>query len=213
MIRIVWAGVDALEPEAALPLLSDYRRRSLARLKDPRARRESAGAELLLLHALRELRPALRPPLDIRTGENGKPCLADGGLSFSLSHSGGRALCALSDRELGADIQARRSFDQRLARRFFAPEELAYILAAPDRDGAFTQVWALKESYAKALGLGLRLPLSSFSVIREGRIGIEGWDLRAWEAEGFSLAVCAPDGDGAAPVKIELDREAERLWT
>ena len=63
-----------------------------------------------------------------------------------------------------------------MAERFFAPEEYDLIMSAPEseRSDAFTRLWALKESFLKATGLGLTLPLSAFTV----RVGEDGVSVR-----------------------------------
>ena len=52
-----------------------------------------------------------------------------------------------------------------LAERFFAPHEAAALrrVDASDRPARFLEYWTLKESYIKARGLGLAIPLASFS--------------------------------------------------
>lgn len=189
MLRVTYADIGALEYQSALFKLSAYRRERLEQVRTELGRKQGGGAELLLCRALEEL--GLETPPDIAADENGKPRLRGGELFFSLSHSGPFVLCAVSDRELGADIQERKPFNERLARRFFAPDELARILSAPDRDRTFTEIWAQKESYIKALGLGLKLPLESFSVLSLP----EPW--RLWHRSGgrFTAAVCTESGE------------------
>lgn len=198
MLRVTFADIGALELQSALFKLSAYRRERLEQVRTELGKKQGAGAELLLCRALEEL--GLKTPPDIVADENGKPRLRGGELFFSLSHSGPWALCAVSDRELGADIQVRKPFNQRLARRFFAPDELELILSAPDRDRAFTEIWAKKESYIKALGLGLKLPLESFSVLSLP----EPWGLWSRTEPGFCAAVCS-----AGPEEPEFFRETE----
>lgn len=82
----------------------------------------------------------------------GKPYFADLPIRFSLSHSGEMAILAVSDREIGADIEQLREVDTRLAERFFTAREAAYV--AGDRD-RFFEVWTKKEAYGKWKGDGL----------------------------------------------------------
>jgi 4'-phosphopantetheinyl transferase len=101
----------------------------------------------------------------------GKPRLAepvDVPLSFNLSHTGGMVACAVaSGHELGVDAEdtTRRLDYLALARRFFAPAEVAAIEgAAPaEQPAAFYRFWTLKEAYLKARGLGLSAPLGGFA--------------------------------------------------
>ena len=71
-------------------------------------------------------------------------------------------------REIGVDIERiRPEFGgDAIAGRFFAPGEIAELRALPDesRSLAFFHGWARKESYIKAKGKGLALPLDEFEV-------------------------------------------------
>lgn len=188
--RLTYADARALPLSAEAASLSDYRRARLAGLKSELARRESLGAELLLRRALGAPEGE---PLRIGVRDGGKPFLPDREVFFSLSHSGGFVLCALSDRELGADLQRERRWNESVARRCFAPPEREWILSAADRDAAFHQVWAMKESYIKALGTGLSLPLNSFSVPLDGLPGENCGGWRFWHTcrEGLHFALCS----------------------
>jgi len=110
-------------------------------------------------------------PESIRFAHNpqGKPSLEAGPLRFNLAHSGSLVLFALTlDREVGVDIESIRSDfgGEAIARRFFAPAEVASLLTLPpsDRTLAFFQGWTRKEAYIKAQGQGLSMPLDQFEV-------------------------------------------------
>ncbi|MBQ4556063.1 MAG: 4'-phosphopantetheinyl transferase superfamily protein [Clostridia bacterium] len=90
--------------------------------------------------------------------DKGKPYFADLDICFSLSHSGDRAILAVSKKEIGADIQIMRPISSGVARRFFTENEQAYIAAACSEEEKlrrFYEVWTKKEAYGKALGGGL----------------------------------------------------------
>jgi 4'-phosphopantetheinyl transferase len=114
-------------------------------------------------------------PAQIRfvTGAQGKPDLApefqSSRLRFNLSHSGDWALVAVAGgREVGVDVEQFRSLPEAapIAERTFAPEELAALadLATDKRPAVFFHIWACKEAFIKATGLGLSYPLRDFSV-------------------------------------------------
>ena len=105
---------------------------------------------------------------------HGKPQLAkthQSSFEFNLSHSGDSALCALTkNHSIGIDIEKIRNSDPdyylRLATRFFSRKECEAINTAHEQDRTlfFFSCWTRKEAYLKRHGLGLRLPLSGFTV-------------------------------------------------
>ena len=199
MLRLYYANVGALDADFCDCELSDYRRVKLAKQKNPAARRQSLGAELLLRYALHNAAPECPWPPTITLGENGKPDWDVEGLYFNVSHSGDWAACAIADRPLGLDVQERCACREGLVRRFFSEAERREIEGAADRDQAFGRVWALKESWIKALGTGLSTPLASFSVVGEDKVNAAFWyDFR----EGCHFALCLPGASSAEPDAI-----------
>ncbi|MFF2487750.1 4'-phosphopantetheinyl transferase family protein [Microbacterium sp. NPDC058062] len=91
-----------------------------------------------------------------------KPRLADSTLDVSIAHAGDRLVVGVVEHgRIGVDIELVASvFDQpSLARRLCTPSERrrADGLGPAERRAWLTQLWAVKESYAKALGVGLAL--------------------------------------------------------
>ena len=103
-------------------------------------------------------------------GPLGKPALADdAGLAFNVSHAAGFALLAFARKApIGVDVESlNRQIDaEQLATRFFSADEANDLLTVPvsQRVEAFFNCWTRKESYIKAIGDGLTVPLDSFSV-------------------------------------------------
>jgi 4'-phosphopantetheinyl transferase len=103
----------------------------------------------------------------------GKPSLAAPDnqelYQFNLAHSAGMALYAMArTRAVGVDIERiRDDLDhQQIAARFFSPAEQAQlqVLPAEQHALAFFHCWTRKESYIKAHGVGLSMPLDRFTV-------------------------------------------------
>ena len=72
------------------------------------------------------------------------------------------------NREIGIDVEyIRAELDiVGISRRFFSPHETHLIESAPEdkRQRLFYEIWVRKEAYIKALGKGLSIPLSRFTV-------------------------------------------------
>ena len=116
-------------------------------------------------------------------GEKGKPRLSytqfkQTGIHFNLSHSGDWLLVGicvpkaekrnnLDAVEFGVDIERCRSSTNihAILSHYFSEPEKAALLALPAQlqRERFFDLWALKESYIKAKGLGLALSLKSFA--------------------------------------------------
>ena len=76
----------------------------------------------------------------------GKPLIPGEGRWLSLSHSGGYALCALSEFPVGVDIELVKPHRPGLPAFCFAEEEMPLF---DGTDGSFTRLWTLKESFCK----------------------------------------------------------------
>ena len=100
-----------------------------------------------------------------------KPYIENSGTFFNMSHSGDYAVLAVSDSEVGIDIESLRRKRISIAKRFFCSEEYEYILAAGDEDAVnrrFLEYWTMKEAFVKYTGTGLDVPLDSFLITGNG---------------------------------------------
>lgn len=124
-----------------------------------------------------------------------KPKLNVSGIHCSVSHSGEFWLCAVAARPVGLDVEQHRqdSSLERIARRFFHPNEYAYLKERGFAKTVFFPLWTAKESYVKFTGEGISDLYSSFSVIHEGKVSGEncGVTFRHLTFEtGYSCCVC-----------------------
>ena len=115
-------------------------------------------------------------------------------------------VCALSGAPVGVDVEQPRCTEA-VARRYFLPAELE---ALPDRSaGSLTRLWTAKEAFVKALGLGLTLPLTSFTVLLEPAPILRQnqsplpYRLHEYQLEDCPLCLCAVD-DRPEPIHVSL---------
>lgn len=98
----------------------------------------------------------------------GKPYLSDfQDVYFSYSHSGEYAICVVSDALVGCDIELIKDVDFGIAKRFFTKNEyesIEKLSNIEEKRDLFYRYWTIKESYIKAIGLGLAMELNSFDV-------------------------------------------------
>lgn len=176
MITIQVLQVPAELPESYwnlfLSRVSEERRGQASRFVHQADAYRSVLGEVLTRVALSKL-TGLRPgDLSFTRNKYGKPSLslsnyAD--VQFNVSHSGDWiALISGGDADLGVDVEKISPIDMKIAERFFSITESGFLAAEPAEMQleTFYRLWTLKESYIKAVGMGLSMPLDSFSMIR-----------------------------------------------
>ena len=169
MIKLVYCNVENLDVKRARKLVSKNRREKIDFYKFEKDKKLSAGAYLVLKKLLSEMDIT---DFKIKTGKYDKPSICDHeNIYFNLSHSGKMVLCAISDMEVGADIEYIDSeIDLNIAKHYFYNSEYENIMNAENRADEFFKYWVLKESYMKYTGLGMNLPLDSFEIIIDSEI-------------------------------------------
>lgn len=148
--------------------------------------------------------------------------LGSSDVQFNVSHSGNWVVCAVSNEIVGIDVEHIKPIDFDIAKRFFAEEE--YIsLIKQDCDNIlkyFYQIWTLKESYIKADGRGLSLPLTSFSInIRNDEISVitdnelNSCFFRKYDIDDYHISsVCSLDINFSQTIKeINIDNLFQTL--
>jgi len=89
-------------------------------------------------------------------------------LSFNISHTHSLIVLGITKRRaLGVDVEnvRTRKISIDIADQFFSPSEVANLSALPPahQHDRFFEYWTFKESYIKARGMGLSIPLDKFS--------------------------------------------------
>lgn len=136
-------------------LLPPERRAKTLRYRNRVDRDNCILSYLLLRYALKTTFGLLDPRME--TGENGKPFLPDHpGVHFNLSHCPAGCVVGVSDAPIGVDIQNVRPFSERLMEYCCCRNELEQIRGAAQPETEFARIWAMKESYVKMTGRGIR---------------------------------------------------------
>ena len=107
---------------------------------------------------------------EIVYNEYGKPYLKSNKIYFSLSDSKEYTVCAISDKEIGVDIE-KITYKKRVINKVCNSEEIKEINTPED----FTKIWVKKESYSKLIGLGLSFDFkkidtnrNKFDILKKG---------------------------------------------
>ena len=124
-------------------------------------------AELLLNRSLEQCTD-VQTPARYHRNEHGKPYLMETPeIYVNWSHSRDYVICAISDKEVGIDLQKMdREPKENLIRKALTMEERKEYEAVPlkERKKRFYEYWSVKESFLKALGTGFYTSLDCFYV-------------------------------------------------
>lgn len=174
-VHVWWLETDRPQPllEEAVASLSESDCTKINRHRQHKDQYRQTQSQALLrsiLHAYCKISPT---QLEWENNDYGKPYLTKPeyarDLFFNLSHSENRILLAVAwNRPVGIDVELKDSekFDPDLVQRFFSSREQNELRCFPqeEQEAAFFRGWTRKEAYVKAVGLGLQLDLSRFSV-------------------------------------------------
>lgn len=208
-IAYVYTGaITADEFQSLLPYVSEERRLFLNSCKPRMNKTNSLAGEVLARRMLAKELGLSPEVLSIQRSEKGKPYLEDAqGLYYNISHSGDYVICAISDSEIGIDIQKTLTLKTSLEKNILSTSEFeeAKGLEGLKREEYLTKIWCRKESYYKYLGSGIdRRPCETDSLLleKEGRIKwLEGELL-----PGLSFALCQEADKADYPdVKINIE--------
>jgi len=205
MVNIYGTTIDQMTEETF-----DYFLRFLTREKQQRITRfrffddakRSLLGEILTRYAIFKDCNATMEQMKFDITMDGKPILQEpSGLHFNISHSGNWVVCAIDDEPIGVDVEAMKPINYDIGERFFAPKEYCDLINMEEgqRKKYFYMLWTLKESYIKAIGKGLAIPLDSFCfTVENGNIMLyqnnEARQYYFWQHEidiEHILSVCA----------------------
>jgi 4'-phosphopantetheinyl transferase len=165
-------------------LLNDHERHRETRFHFARDRRCYLVTRALVRTVLSRYADIAPEDWVFSTSKYGRPEIANAhsgarGISFNITHTNSFIMVGITrEHAIGVDAEnlstSRISMD--VAERFFSREESATLrgLCADRQPQRFLEYWTLKESYIKAKGIGLAIPLDQFSFRfpREDRIEI-----------------------------------------
>lgn len=179
-------------------MLSSERLKRLQRIR-------SFNNKVLFLTSFLVLRLALKreyfidKPLDFIYSDKGKPSLKDyPNIHFNLSHTKSAVACALSDSDVGVDVQHIRSVTEKLASRVLTNNEFDFFLHSDNKKEYFCKIWTIKESYVKKIGVGIS---ADFRNIEAESLD----DVRVYKRDDYFCSVCGIKG---SEVTIDLTGES-----
>lgn len=161
-MKWLFGNIEDITPEQynnIFETLSNSRKARVNRFKKEDDRRRSLMATHLAHKLLEE---SGYTNVTLENAPNGKPYLTGCDLCVSISHSGNGVVCAISDREIGIDIEYIKPVKDGLIEYVCTKQELEYIYSDfkdIEKDitdvsvmQKFYAVWTAKEAYFKKCG-------------------------------------------------------------
>ena len=167
--------------------LPAWRREKALQYKKLDDRKRSVLAFVLLQRALREEYGITEVPKFVYN-EFGKPSLPNLPIHFSLSHCKDAVACAVSDYNIGIDVESIVPYNPDVARRVCSKAELKKLEQSENKDVDFIKLWTMKEAISKFDGRGLTMSFNE--------INIGDYTILTQEASNYILSVCFGKASG-----------------
>ncbi|MBR4723205.1 MAG: 4'-phosphopantetheinyl transferase superfamily protein [Clostridia bacterium] len=143
------------EYDAFLSLMNAEKRERVNRFKSEADKKLCVCGEMLAKRAVSEISGKKIEELVFEAQKGGKPVCKNADVWFSISHSGEYAVCAVSDRPVGIDIERIKPYNESIARRICTLKELEAIEKSGDKAREFIKIWTQKEAALKRDGKGV----------------------------------------------------------
>ncbi len=202
MLKLYYASTAVFEKEGVfehfMEKVNEQRRRKVLRCKNEEDKQCSLLVGVLLRYALEQSGYDYEK-LDFFVTPEGKPMQNDvPELFFSLSHSGNYAVCIISDREVGVDLEwknrkqlepGREEGLGAIAKKVFSFQEYEEYISASEeaKKEMFLKYWTRKEAMGKALGKGLAMDFSKIN-------GLDENFLSFWLKEEYYVSIYGETG-------------------
>ena len=209
-MKIYYCNINEFFDLAGIEFLSPKRRERVERYRTISSKAESLVAGLLL-------RKVLGSDYEERlfTNAHGKPQLRDCTNFFNLSHSGNYVLLAVTDCELGIDIEKISSYNPKIIEKCCTADEKEW-LTHQSNDDLFYHLWTGKEAVMKATGLGFSMKPESFSLlpISDGphEIHEQTWYLQWFALDGHQVCTATADAKKLQLIPVKKEELLHSLF-
>ena len=202
-MRLYYCNIHEFNDLAGKEYLSSDRQKRLERYRTFQSKAACLVSGLLLRMTL-----GADYEKQLITNQHGKPLLADNSCFFNISHSGDYVILAISDCELGADIEKIAPYNPKVANRCFTANEKEWLNQSPC-DERFYQLWTGKEAVMKATGKGFSMNPQSFELlpIQNGKHEIldKHWFFRWFPLDGHQVCVISSEEKNTELIHISRE--------
>lgn len=136
-------------------LMSESKKKRVSDYFFTKDRYRSVCAHMLLCRMIGEMFSCESESVRIDFNPDKKPFAVGFPCCVSVSHSGDMVFCAVSDREVGVDIEKIRAVKMPVIKKVCTDSELKYVINSDDVFKRFFEVFTFKEAYCKCFDIPL----------------------------------------------------------
>jgi 4'-phosphopantetheinyl transferase len=169
---MIWQSIDIRtfteeDYHAAFLMLDEQKHARVEKIRQRKDKMRTVFGDFLARKLLSEQLGCPADALCFSYGEYGKPYLKDNALYFNIAHSEDIVAVAVDQSPIGIDVERIRDIAPRIAKKYFCPNERAYLfgheardtdfesILTPDARMRFFELWTAKEAYLKCIGSGM----------------------------------------------------------
>lgn len=206
MVLKIPQNITSNDYRQLLSLVSEEKRIKISQLRQQCDVYRTLFGEVLVRAAIVRILDLPNQEIQFTYNSYGKPSLiGNESFHFNISHAGDWVALFISSSPVGIDVEQICEIDESIAKSYFSKMEYErlFCLRGEERTAYFYELWTLKESYIKAKGKGLSIPLDSFSIHigEDSSIALtprtEAYFFKQYELNrSYKLAACttAPEG-------------------
>ena len=193
----IWSAnlqITTEQEQAGFANLSEDEQQRANRFLSPEHRRRFIAARSTLRDILSFYLQIAPKEILFAYSEHHKPHLqfpANTDIQFNISHSHDLAVYAITlKHQIGIDIEKiENHYNPAVAARYLSHEESTFLNTLPEdqRAEGFYVFWSYKEALIKAVGKGLSLPLSSFTLSLTNTLQIISLNKETWQLIPLAL--------------------------
>ena len=153
-------NISDMDFKKALNSLSKEEQNRIIAKKDYKSRCESLTSALTIKNAIKDVLGIRESCFQVKRNIMNRPYIESNGrfyIDFNVSHSREWVVCAISSMcKIGIDIEEILPIDINIAKEFLSNEEWKFLIGCKEeRVKLFYKFWTLKESFFKAVGIGI----------------------------------------------------------
>lgn len=112
-----------------------------------------------------------------------KPYLKDSNIYFNISHDKNTTILAISDKEIGVDIEY-YTYKESVMKKYYNEFEQKEIINSNNKEYEFTRIWVMKEAFVKMKGQGISYGLQNVDTTRLKK------QIKLISNEKYIIAIC-----------------------